>query len=307
MLFLASNLSIVMWSFKKIWPNMDVNRRSRLTATIGLLALLSLPVSLAAGANVTSPTPSLDQGFQLLYQLNFPQAHQVFAAWQQEHPDDPLGPACEAAGLLFSEFDRLGVLESQFYENDRTFETRKKLVPDTGVRDRFAAAVGRAESQAQTRLGQNANDRDALFAMTLASGLKADYAALIEKHNLISLHFTREATRWARQLLTIDPKCYDAHLATGVSQYIIGSIASPIRWLARIGGLTGTKAGGIEELRLTAQQGRYLAPFARILLAIAYVRDNDKPRAREMLVSLEQDFPQNPLFAREIGRLDAER
>ena len=175
------------------------------------------------------------------------------------------------------------------------------------MRDRFDAAVGRAESQAQTRLSQNINDRDALFAMTLASGLKADYAALIEKHNLISLHFTREATRWARQLLTIDPKCYDAHLATGVSQYIIGSIASPIRWLARLGGLSGTKAGGIDELRLTAKQGRYLAPFARILLAIAYVRDNDKPRAREMLLSLEQDYPQNPLFAREIGRLDAER
>jgi hypothetical protein len=71
--------------------------------------------------------------------------------------------------------------------------------------------------------------------------------------------------------------------------------------------MNGTKAGGIEELRLTAEQGRYFAPFARILLAIAYVRDNDKPRAREMLVSLEQDYPQNPLFARELGRLDAER
>jgi hypothetical protein len=287
--------------------DMDAKARGGMRAAIGLLVLLGLLVGVAAGTNVTSPVASLDQGFQLLYQLNFPEAHQVFAAWQQEHPDDPMGPACEAAGLLFAEFHRLGVLESQFYENDREFEARKKLDPDTGVRDRFDQAVGRAESQAQTRLSQNVNDRDALFAMTLASGLKADYAALIEKHNLISLHFTREATRWARQLLTIDPKCYDAHLATGVSQYIIGSIASPIRWLARLGGLNGTKAGGIEELRLTAQQGRYLAPFARILLAIAYVRDNDKPRAREMLVSLEQDYPQNPLFAREIGRLDAER
>jgi hypothetical protein len=297
----------MMWKFKRIWLDMKANAGSRVRVPIGLLALLGLLVSVAAGANVTSPMPSLDQGFQLLYQLNFPEAHQVFAAWQQEHPDDPMGPACDAAGLLFSEFHRLGVLESQFYENDRAFETRKKLQPDTGVRDRFDAAVGRAESQAQTRLSQNAKDRDALFAMTLASGLKADYAALIEKHNVISLHFTRDATRWARQLLTIDPKCYDAHLATGVSQYIIGSIASPIRWLARLGGLNGTKAGGIEELRLTAQQGRYLAPFARILLAIAYVRQNDKPRAREMLVSLEQEYPQNPLFAREIGRLDTER
>jgi hypothetical protein len=297
----------MMRSLGKIWHAMSGTVRNRVRVAIGWLVLLVLPVTVAAGGNITSPAPSLDQGFHLLYQLNFPEADQVFASWQQEHPGDPMGPAGEAAGLLFSEFERLGVLESQFYENDRAFDGRKKVEPDTGVRDRFDAAVDRTESQAQTRLNQNANDRDALFAMTLASGLKADYAALIEKHNLISLRFTREATRWARQLLTIDPKCYDAHLATGVSQYIIGSIASPIRWLVRIGGLNGTKTGGMEELQLTAQGGRYLAPFARILLAIAYVRENDKPHARELLVSLQQDFPQNPLFAREIGRLDARR
>ncbi len=278
--------------------------RNRVKVGIRLLAALGWMVSLAAGADIPSLAPSLDQGFHLLYQLNFPEAHQVFAAWQQEHPDDPMGPACEAAGLLFSEFHRLGVLESQFYENDRAFETRKQLEPDPGVRDRFHQAVELAVSRAQVRLGQNGNDRDALFAMTLASGLKADYAALIEKRNLMSLRFTREATRWARQLLTIDPKCYDAHLATGISQYVIGSIASPFRWLARLGGISGTKADGIHELTLTAQHGRYLAPFARILLAIAYVRENDKSRARELLVSLREDFPQNPLFTRELDRLD---
>jgi hypothetical protein len=303
----TSSGSIMMRSLKKIWHAMSVTARNRKRVAIGWLALLVSPVTVAAGANITSPALSLDQGFHLLYQLNFPEAHQVFAAWQQEHPNDPMGSAGEAAGLLFSEFERLGVLESQFYENDRAFDARKTFEPDSGVRVRFDAAVDRAEGQAQTRLNQNANDPNALFAMTLASGLKADYAALIEKHNVISLHFTREATKWAKHLLTIDPKCYDAHLATGVSQYIVGSVASPIRWLVRLGGLSGTKAGGIEELQLTAERGRYLAPFARILLAIAYVRENDKPHARELLVSLQQDFPQNPLFAREIGRLDAQR
>ena len=33
----------------------------------------------------------------------------------------------------------------------------------------------------QTLLAKNPKDRDALFAMTLSSGLRADYAALIEK------------------------------------------------------------------------------------------------------------------------------
>ena len=215
-----------------------------------------------------------------------------------------MGPTCEAAGLLFSEFERLGILEAQFYENDSKFEARKKLSPDPEVRKRFDAAIARAETLAQTRLVKDANDEDALFAMTLTSGLKADYAALIEKRNMASLHLTKEATAWSQRLLAVHPQCYDAHLAAGVSKYIIGSMAAPVRWILRLGGVSGDKQAGISELQLTADKGHYLAPFARILLAIAYVRDKDKPRARQVLASLREEFPENPLFGREIARLD---
>jgi hypothetical protein len=140
--------------------------------------------------------------------------------------------------------------------------------------------------------------------MTLAAGLRSDFAALIEKRNLVSLHYTKEATAWAAQLLAADPTCYDAHLAGGVSRYIIGSMAAPVRWLVRLGGVSGDKAGGIAELQTTAAQGHLLAPFARILLAIAYVREKDFPRAHDLLVALQRDFPDNTLFGRELARLD---
>jgi len=260
-----------------------------------------------AAAGPSLPVASLDGGFRLLYDLDFNQAHQVFASWMRQHPDDPLGPVCDAAGLLFSEFDRLGVLESQFYENDAAFDARKKMSPDPAIRDRFNAALEQAESRAQARLARNAKDSDALFAMTLSSGLKADYAALIDKHNLISLRYTKEATAWANQLLAVDPGCYDARVATGFSKYVIGSMAAPVRWILRLGGISGDKNAGIAELQMTAQHGHYLAPFARILLAIAYVREKDRPRAREILASLRDEFPRNPLFAREIARLDSAR
>jgi hypothetical protein len=272
------------------------------------MALLagSLASSYAAGADIPTSSPSLDRGFHLLYSLDFAGAQQAFASWQQEHPNDPLGPASEAAGLLFSEFNRLGVLEEEFYKDDRAFQTRKRFTPDTALRDRFDAALDLAETRAQTRLASSPNDPDALFTMALASGLRADYAALIEKRNLASLHFTKQATSWANRLLAADPEYYDAHLATGVSQYIIGSMAAPVRWLVRLGGVSGDKQAGIRELQITAQHGRYLAPFARILLAIAYVREKDLARARQILVTLRNDFPENPLFAREITRLDSQ-
>lgn len=261
----------------------------------------------ALSAEPPASVVSLDSGFRFLYDLDFDHAHQAFAAWQQQYPDNPLGPACEAATLLFSEFNRLGVLESQFYQDDKAFQARREFTPDPALRARFNAALDRAESSAQARLAKDTKNRDALFALTLASGLRADYAALIEKRNLASLHFTKQATAWAQQLLVVDPSCYDAHLATGVSQYIVGSMSAPVRWLVRLGGVSGDKATGMRELQVTADRGQYLAPFARILLAIAYVREKDGPRARELLVALRNDFPQNPLFAREISRLDTER
>jgi hypothetical protein len=249
------------------------------------------------------PDSALDRGFSSLYNLDFTGAQQDFSAWEAAHPDDPVGPVSEAAGLLFSEFNRLGILEAQFYENDESFGTRPKLAPDPAVRDRFHAAIARAENLSHSRFAKDARDRDGLFAMTLSSGLQADYAALIEKRNLASLHYTKRSSAWAAQLLAVCHDCFDVFLATGFSKYIIGSMPAPMRWMLRLGGLPGDRQRGIADLQLTAERGRYLAPFARILLAIAYVRDKDKPRAIQLLTGLRAEFPANPLFSREIARL----
>src|SRR6266496_2149757 len=273
-------------------------------AASALLAFVSLP---ASATDAVFTVPALDHGFQLLYNLDFDRAHGIFSQWEQNHPEDPMGPTFDAAGLLFSEFHRLGVLEGQFLVDDKKFEDRPKLSPDANIRARFDAEVEKAQQAALARLAKNPKDRDALFAMTLTNGLQADYASLIEKRNIASLHYTKESTMWAEQTLASDPDCYDAHIAGGISKYIIGSMAAPVRWLVRLGGVSGDKQAGVKELKLVADRGHYLAPFANILLAIAYVREHDYKHARELLASLRDQFPANPLFAQEIARLDAAR
>jgi hypothetical protein len=268
------------------------------------VAVLLVSLSAASFATANVPTLALDQGFRRLYDLDFAGAQKNFESWERQNPDNPMGPVSEAAGVLFSEFNRLGVLETQFYEDDSVFAARKKYDVDLRQKTLFEQRLARAENLARSRLARDAKDRDALFAMTLASGLRSDFLALIEKRNMASLHYTKEATAWANQLLAADPKCYDAHLASGVSRYIIGSMAAPVRWILRIGGISGDKAGGISELQITAREGRLLAPFARILLAIAYVREKQPAQARQLLLSLQHEFPNNPLFGRELARLD---
>jgi len=272
-------------------------------ASVAACAFLALLMAAPWSRADVSQT-GLDRGFRRLYDLDFPGAQKEFEAWEKENPQNPIGPASEAAGVLFSEFNRLGVLEAQFYEDDSIFGARKKYETNPEQRARFEQRLNQAEDLARSKLSRDSHDRDALLAMTLATGLRSDYAALIEKRNLASLHYTKEATAWAGQLLAADPTCYDAHLATGVSRYIIGSMAAPVRWILRVGGIQGDKAEGIAELQTTAAKGRLLAPFARILLAIAYVREKDVRGARQLLASLQMEFPNNPLFGRELARLD---
>jgi hypothetical protein len=279
--------------------------QARSVLTLIMVAALCLGFCGAAFAAAPDLAPGtyLDQGFAGLYNLDFAGAQRDFTVWERQHPDDPVGPVSQAAGYLFSEFNRLGVLEGQFYENDKAFTGRSSVTPDPAIHTEFEAALERSNRLARARLTRNDKDPDALFALTLGSGLQADYAALIEKRNLASLHYTKEASSWAQQLLAVCSNCYDAQVATGFSKYIIGSMAPPVRWLMKMGGLPGDKQGGIADLQLTAAHGRYLAPFARILLAIAYVRNKDKQRALQLLASLRAEFPGNPLFPREIARL----
>lgn len=268
-------------------------------------AALLFPILAAVcfAADLPSPT-SLDRGYHSMYNLQFGSAQDEFAAWQKQHPQDALGPVSEAAGLLFSELNRLGVLESQLFEDNSRFEKRKKLKPDPDVRGRFDTALARGEAIGREALAKNPNDLDAMFSLALASGLRADYTALVEKRNMAALKYTKEANTQAKKLLSIAPQYYDAYLATGISKYIVGSLAAPVRWLVRLAGYEGDKDTGVKELQVAAERGRYLAPFARILLCVAYLRDKDQQKARILLAALRNDFPQNDLFARELQRLD---
>src|SRR5215471_8475648 len=98
-------------------------------------AVLSL-AGLCAAASAESSAASLERGFHLLYNLDFDGARDEFAAYQRQHADDPMGPMAEAAGLLFSELNRLAVLRERFFAEDSSFPSRSKLKADPVIRGR---------------------------------------------------------------------------------------------------------------------------------------------------------------------------
>jgi hypothetical protein len=107
----------------------------------------------------------------------------------------------------------------------------------------------------------------------------------------------------ANRLLAEHPDYYDAYVAIGVENYMLGLKSAPMRWFLRMGGAETDKQLGIEKMRLTAEHGKYLRPFARLLLAVAALRDKDFAHAREILTWLSTEFPQNPLYREELSKI----
>ncbi len=250
-------------------------------------------------------SPELDAGFHLLYELKPAEARAQFAAWQKAHPGDPLGSASEAASYLFEECYRQGVLTSEFFLDDKRFLGKIAVKPDQALRTAFFAAVQRAQELARLRLKANPDDANALFALTLSVGMQADYASLIEKHQLESLRMIREADKFAKKLLAVAPDAADAYLTLGAANYIIGSLPAPKRFFLRFAGIRGDKGGGIQQLKIAAASGHYLRAFAKILLALAALREKQPELARTQLTELVAEFPQNRLFTSERAKLNA--
>jgi hypothetical protein len=156
---------------------------------------------------------------------------------------------------------------------------------------------------AQLRLKTNPDDPNALFAMTLSLGMQANYASLIDKHQLDSLKKVREADVYAKKLLVVAPDAADAYLGLGMANYFIGSLPGTKKFFFGFAGIHGDKNAGIQQLEIAADHGHYLRPFAKILLALAALREKKTEVARAQLHDLVAEFPENPLFASELAKL----
>ena len=275
-------------------------RRCLFLCTAVWVALLTV-----SGPSEASDPPEIEAGFRFLYELRFGDARAQFLAWQGAHPEDLRAQAFEAATYLFEEFYQQGVLTSEFFLNDERLLGGIKDRPDTKREMDFLAVNMRAQDLAKRRLKVNPGDPDALFVLTITTGMLADYAGLIQKRHLETLKRVREAEAYAKNLLAVKPDSHDAYLTLGAANYIIGSLPGYKRFFLRFGGIHGDRRRGMMQLQMAAMHGHYLRPFAKIVLALVALREKQDALARTLLEELVGEFPQNPLFASELDKLSS--
>jgi len=242
-------------------------------------------------------------GWLAMYDLNFHGAHRRISRWEATHPGNALGPTSQATAYLFADLARLGALESELFVDNDTFRKRERLSPDPEAKRLFMEQLGKADDLATRALAVSPGDADALLAESIALGLRADYDSLIEKKTLTPLEYTKRSREFAERLLSAHPDNYDAYLAPGIENYILSLKVAPVRFLLRLKGARVDRDKGIDGLAKTAAHGYYLEPFAKLLLAVAALRDNNANEAARLLRELHDRFPHNPLYVRELDRI----
>jgi hypothetical protein len=247
--------------------------------------------------------PELKEGFRLLYVQKYPEAREKFSEWTSAHPDDPFGFVAKAASYLFEEFYRQGVMTSDFFLDDKKFLRGIEGKPDLERLKGFDTELAQARKLANARLSKNKNDAAGLFALTLAAGMESNSDSILQKKHVEGLKRMKEANEHAKLLLAQRPDANDAWVAPGSANYIIGCLSGGVRMVLWFGGVHGDKKLGMELVGKTAEKGRYLEPFAKILLALAARREKQDVLAKKLLLELTEEFPDSPLFAAEYAKV----
>jgi hypothetical protein len=280
--------------------------RSRIFSFLSFLLLAAVIANARQVEDPPTPAftnvPELSSGFRQLYIQKFPEARARFEDWESQHSDEPFGQVAIAASYLFEEFYRQGVLTSDFFLNEKRFLHGIEGKPDAQRMRGFDDAIRNARKLSAQRLAKTPNDPEALYALTLCAGMESDADMILKKHNLEALKRLKEANAHAKTLLAERPDAYDVYVALGSANYIIGSLSAGFRAMLWFGGVHGDKKLGMEQVSKTAEDGRYLKPFAKIMLALAARREKQNSLAQKLLRELTEEFPESPLYPIEYAK-----
>ncbi len=300
-----------MLRFPKIAVRLPRPRISRARA-FALFAALFLGAGLLHAA-VTAPngvdtdplnlTPQVQAAFQYFYNLDYANADAAFKKIAAENPTDPMAAGYLLNNTVFQEIYRLDLLDTTLYVQDGFLSGKHPVVENMQARATIEALYNHTLQLSNDRLNANPNDADALFARGYATSLETIYVGMVEKKYVAALKSALAARKDDDAVLKLDPKYVDCYLIVGIHDYVLGGLSFPLKVLAGMVGIHGSKSRGIKELRHVGADGIINSVSARTALAIFLRREAQYPQALEVIDQLHQQYPHNFLFSLEQANL----
>ena len=255
----------------------------------------------AALLDASDPNPSA--GFDHFYNLEYDQAIADFTGETAARPQDPAAWNHLAQAILYRAMLHEGALDSELFGGTNPFYRRTKLKMPAEAEQHFTAAINHAMERSEAMLNQNPKDNEALYALGVAFGLRANYSFLFRKAWIDSLRDATNARKIHAKLIAIDPNNVDARLIQGIHDYVVGSLSWRYRFLGLLAGFHGDKEGGVRTLKNVAANGKQNSVDAKIILTAIYRREKRSPDAIPLIQDLVARFPRNPLLRFELAQV----
>ena len=234
------------------------------------------------------------QGYEALYSLDYETANRTFKEMVRLFPDHPAGPQCLAATLWVQELNRSRQRQASLYSNESFYSGDEKSDPQ--LVKQFHIWTRTATQLAEARLKRNPRDLEALYFLGVTEGLRAVFAAAVERKYTSALTHGSRAVDRHREVLKLDPNFHDAELSIGMYEFIVGSLPLPVKIMASIGGVRGSKKRGLETLERVAREGHWARGIARLLLIDLYKREKRWTEALAAAREMAAKYPRNYLF-----------
>ncbi len=142
-------------------------------------------------------------------------------------------------------------------------------------------------------------------SILMLSGLHG-YRSLVaaqEKKYRIAMSSGITGYSYTKTLMSLDNDDPNTLMGQGVFHYMVGSIPSEIRWMARLAGLSGDRNEGLHLLEQAASSDSHVSNDARMFLVYLYEREGEFSKAIHHLNSLISKYPGNPIFHYNLARI----
>ncbi|HEX8846119.1 MAG TPA: hypothetical protein VF791_15820 [Pyrinomonadaceae bacterium] len=239
-------------------------------------------------------------GFEALYNLDYETARRNFKEIARLFPDHPASPQFLAATLWAQTLNESRRLQSSLY-NTESFYAQKEDKPDPRMVEEFRALTRNAAQLAKARLRRNPKDVEALYFLGATEGLKAAFAAAVQRSFTSALSDGSSSVDRHRAVIKLDPNFHDAELTIGFYDYVVGSLPAPVKLLASIIGTRGSKKRGLLTLQRVASEGRWARDDARALLIVLLKREKRYEEALAISREMSVKYPRNYLFKLETA------
>ncbi len=269
----------------------------------------SAAFSQAAPAEATKPDGGVDrkrfdglrgEGFEALYSLDYEGARRRFKELARLFPDHPAGPQFLAATIWLQTLNESRRLQASLYSTEGFYaNTKDKVDPQTVAQ--FRELTRQAKHLAEARLKLNRRDTEALYYLGATEGLKAAFEGAVERSFMSALRNGSDSVDRHRELIKLEPTFHDAEITIGMYDYIVGSLPLPVKLLATIGGIRGSKKRGLATLERVAREGNWARDDAKVLLIALFKREKRYTEALALARELAAKYPRNYLFKLEAA------